>query len=155
MGRWNCHIEHQNVWAQHKIFERKHKVFERNIKCLSANIKCLSANIKCLSRLQKCLSATRKCWWANQNVLGRYTNFSQVQNLNIKSRRIFYPLGQAYSRAVEPSLSPVIHVLFQHVKIKLSAKPISVRDLEKTSYSLTGPSWVLSIAWRDGEMDSR
>ena len=53
-----------------------------------------------LSRPEKYLSAMRKCWQANLNVF-RDIKFIQkflgYKILNLKCRRNFYPLGQAYS----------------------------------------------------------
>ena len=74
------------------MFERAKKVFERNIKCLSRPQ-------KFLSRPEKYLSAMRKCWQVNLNVFGDINfikKFLRYKILNLKCRRNFYPLGQAY-----------------------------------------------------------
>ena len=75
------------------MFEQAKKVFERNIKCLSGPQ-------KFLSRPEKYLSAMKKCWRVNLNVTGDIKfikKFLRYKILNLKCRRIFYPLGQAYS----------------------------------------------------------
>ena len=74
------------------MFERAKKVFERNIKCLSGPQ-------KLLSRPEKYLSAIIKCQRVNLNVFGDIKfikKFLRYKILNLKCRRNFYPLGQAY-----------------------------------------------------------
>ena len=79
------------------MFEWAKKVFERNIKCLSGPQKFLSGP-------EKYLSAMRKCWRANLNVFGDINfikKFLCYEILNLKCRRNFYPLGQAYTTSLE------------------------------------------------------
>ena len=81
------------------MFERAKKVFERNIKCLSGPQ-------KFLSRPEKYLSTMRKGWQVNLNVFGDINfikKFLRYKILNLKCRRNFYPLGQAYLSPVDQS----------------------------------------------------
>ena len=67
-------------------------MFERKIKCLSRPQKFLSGP-------EKSLSAMRKCWQVNLNVFGDIEfieKFLRYKIPNLKCRRNFYPLGQAY-----------------------------------------------------------
>ena len=75
------------------MFERAKKVFE-------CNIKCLSGPQKFFSRPEKYLSAMRECWRVNSNVFGDIKFIKKLLRYkipNLKCRRNFYPLGQAYT----------------------------------------------------------